>query len=640
MGVDIETYRRRIGSHALRVNHVANRSSSVRHGDNDGVGDFEFSSGNSPDSTWLLPRTVYRLTRSRARAGLLATMLFVALWVMATLQDGSACKNLHDLSSLILNAGDIEEDPGPGSTAGSEATADSESAEEISQMRSDVESLEAKWEQQFRDLERKMQGRVERLEAQLAKQKGELVQIADCWERDVHEVVRAQVSIQRDMSDLSTRVNEVVSDLSTRVDEVADYVQNINLQNEDQADKTEGMFIRNNIKMYGVYEGERESYWSCVQTVLNVLREALPTVPWSEKDIVRVQRLGPARGNNRYKPRPLLVQMNTLLDKLTLLKFGRDVLRTKGIQISSELTRRQARILSDLREQGHEAFFRNGRLWFRDPKPNGRPNYRSQSSRPQRHGKQGKRAAKNDRHTTDWQYAPGNVHQASTEFCQGSQQEYWAQPHFVTQEHSRTVESQPHQGYTHHAREEHQQFKTPTDVGGDPPTVGQDGNTDGQHLYDHRWRKPSRWQSEKASCSWHGMNSALMQKGRPEATRKSTQSPKRRGLLPDIGNEHDSDGSTANSDVDTSDGNMNTFHDHDGVIDRENSERLLTHKRSKQTTIREWLTKTTENELAVDTEVVDVTGSPQPSGSPTSVWTGRLRSTSAPTRVEECREYI
>ena len=323
MGVDIETYRRRIGSHALRVNHVANRSSSVRHGDNDGVGDFEFSSGNSPDSTWLLPRTVYRLTRSRARAGLLATMLFVALWVMATLQDGSACKNLHDLSSLILNAGDIEEDPGPGSTAGSEATADSESAEEISQMRSDVESLEAKWEQQFRDLERKMQGRVERLEAQLAKQKGELVQIADCWERDVHEVVRAQVSIQRDMSDLSTRVNEVVSDLSTRVDEVADYVQNINLQNEDQADKTEGMFIRNNIKMYGVYEGERESYWSCVQTVLNVLREALPTVPWSEKDIVRVQRLGPARGNNRYKPRPLLVQMNTLLDKLTLLKFGR-----------------------------------------------------------------------------------------------------------------------------------------------------------------------------------------------------------------------------------------------------------------------------------------------------------------------------
>ena len=139
---------------------------------------------------------------------------------------------------------------------------------------------------------------------------------------------------------------------------------------DDQTDKHEQILIRNNIKLFGVPEKGRESYRECLDTVLQLFREAAPGIPWSEKDIAKVQRLGaPSRNVGWSRPRPLLVEITTFFDKLILLKYGRVILRNKGISIASELTTRQMKTLQDLRDEGHEAYFRNNKLWFRNRLP-------------------------------------------------------------------------------------------------------------------------------------------------------------------------------------------------------------------------------------------------------------------------------
>lgn len=70
--------------------------------------------------------------------------------------------------------------------------------------------------------------------------------------------------------------------------------------------------------------------------IVTGFREAILTIPWSEKDIVRVQRLG-SRRFNINAPRAIVVQMASLWDKLTLLCFGRDMLRSRGIELPESL---------------------------------------------------------------------------------------------------------------------------------------------------------------------------------------------------------------------------------------------------------------------------------------------------------------
>ena len=625
--VDIATYRRRIGTHALRVysagRSAGNRSPGMQRGFSNDFRDFEFSLVDYPDSTSFQPSSVCKLSRARARAGLFATVMYVALWMMAMLQDSRSCKNIHDLSSLILNAGDIEENPGPGSTAGSETTATEVSSDENMHVPTEMELMEAKWARQFKDLEQRLQGKCDYLEEQLTKQNEALEQMAVCCDRDVNDLVQGQLKNQSDIAFLSERLNDVV-----------DEVQNNSLQNEDQADKTEGMFIRNNVKMYGVYEGENESYFDCVQTVLNLLREALPTIPWSEKDIIRVQRLGPARGNSQYKPRPLIVQLNTLLDKLTLLRFGREVLRLRGIQISSEITRRQARTLSDLREQGHEAFFRNNRLWFRDSRPRQRPNHRPQSFKPQRHGKQGRRPARNDRYTSDWQSEPRNTYQSSPpQFHQEMQQEYWAHPNYGRQDHDSTVGRQPLQADTRPVGEGHVRAETPTDAGDGRPSypVGRGDDEDGQYRSavssSGRRRRTAHGQPEEASCSWHGVPTTRSHEEEgSKSPWKRTQRHRQRGQLPAEGG---TDGFVPNGGADSA----NEAHDEEtedtatnGFLEAHDEIQAPTVSKSKapkkvQTSISRWLTR---NPGSAQDNNQDVLGPSAP------VWDGRLRSSSVP----------
>ena len=215
-------------------------------------------------------------------------------------------------------------------------------------------TLAINWETRFEDMENRLQKRIEKLELELSRHKEGVMSLVDLCEHDSKRHFDNEAAISRKMDTISSDLDDFTANIENKF-----------RFDEDQTDKIEGMTKRKNIKLFGVREDNRESYWNCLQIVLQIFREALPTIQWTEKDIMRVQRLGARRGNQDM-PRPILVEMTTFLDKLTLLRFGRGPLQNMGIGIASELTSRQMKTLSDLRAEGHEAYYRNGKLWFRD----------------------------------------------------------------------------------------------------------------------------------------------------------------------------------------------------------------------------------------------------------------------------------
>lgn len=337
MGVDLTTYRLRIGIHYAR----AGRAKTVLSGD--GKNREEWDTDFNPDKNSVCTKsTTTQLKPRQAKAGILVTTLFMAAVAMCVSQPSVQTRNLHDLSGRILIGGDISPNPGP---------AISVQTEEDLAIKYLEESMSKKWEQRFRRMEHKMTKRMEHIQTELQRQQEIVAEIASHCEQDHQQRIKQDNSLRIELNTLTENIDEIEN--KVRI-------------NEDQADKNENSIKKNCIKFFGLIEANQETYWGCLQYVLQVLRDAMPGVPWTEKDIIRVQRLGPLRRGQYNRPRPVIVEMATFMDKLNILRYGRDALRSRGVNVSSELTTRQIKTLKDLREEGHEAFFYNNKLWFRD----------------------------------------------------------------------------------------------------------------------------------------------------------------------------------------------------------------------------------------------------------------------------------
>jgi len=356
----LNTYRQRIGMHALRARRTSAKSCSTCK-----VSSESWNYVDMADEYMIRTcRTCLRFTSFSARVGVLVLILYTSLAVMSIAQPCSPIQNLHNLSTHILLDGDVESNPGPSNSEKSETHLAGEHSD-LRQTSVERESLESIWERRFAELESRMEKRIERMETELEKQKDILKSISGACEHGCKNLSESQEVLRGEIDTLGSNLDFLASD-----------VQNQMRMSEDQVDKQEGLVKRNNIKLFGLYEEDHEPYWKCLQKVLQLFREAVPGVQWSEKDIARVQRLGAPRVNDQSRPRPLIVEMTTFLDKLTLLRYGRNGLRNRGVRIASELTNRQAKTLNDLREQGHQAYYRNNKLWFRDARQDFRSNDR------------------------------------------------------------------------------------------------------------------------------------------------------------------------------------------------------------------------------------------------------------------------
>ena len=351
------TYRRRIGAFTCRAYRVHRQPAKLNHlnsskcyGD-----DWNFYQATAENNSTAGPN--FKMSRPQARAGLLAALLAASL-LLASVTQPNTRHNLHDLSPLLLQDGDIEENPGP-TTSTQTDLAKEDTLRENRKTRGnfDQEAWMEIWEKRYTTLEHQTEKKLTKMEAKLKKQEKLNQRLFELCEYELKKQANEQSQVQKQVQKLEGKFFNFADDTDNRM-----------RFNDDQNDKQEQLMKRNNVWIFGVPEKDRESYWDCLQSVLQLFREAAPGVPWSEKDISKVQRLGAPRssGRNWYQPRPILVEITTFFDKLMILKYGRELLRNKGIKISSELTTRQLKTLQDLKEEGHEAYYRNNRLWFRD----------------------------------------------------------------------------------------------------------------------------------------------------------------------------------------------------------------------------------------------------------------------------------
>ena len=93
-----------------------------------------------------------------------------------------------------------------------------------------------------------------------------------------------------------------------------------------------------------------ENYETTRKRVTQIFNNNVKEKTWHENDIQRSHRLG---NSNAKKPRPIIVRLVNFQDKLTILK-ARDDLKKCLIGVASDLTNKQRKELSKLKEKGQK----------------------------------------------------------------------------------------------------------------------------------------------------------------------------------------------------------------------------------------------------------------------------------------------
>ena len=393
MGTDTATYRARIGlfSAALRQRCHCKTKLEARP---DGVCKLQVKSCIALYcAIFLLYGTVCteinasalrvcraRLSRASAKASVLGLALYVSLLSACVTQPKQTPTINCDFSQRILLSGDISENPGPDTCQGTQTEENANIGTPAPEIASALETLRAQMHESSDRQTNILSDKINSIQNDILNTKSFLQGLCEQQEylrQSVQEAERRSQAqyqhlidwnkmFQTEQYEIKERLAKVTSEHSERLNKAERERENLELQT-----------VRNNVRLFGVKEERKETYWDCLNTVMYLLREAVPDVDWQRRDIVRVQRLG-TRSSQHGRPRPVLVAFATWSDKLALLQGGREGLRSKGVQVSSELTTRQAAVLRDLRSQGRIGYFRNNRLFYRDTEA---PNFSSQAPR-------------------------------------------------------------------------------------------------------------------------------------------------------------------------------------------------------------------------------------------------------------------
>ena len=388
MGISTEAYRAHVGLFAATL-HPRRRSHRHKH-DGNLQGKFELSM-NANVSMMLrmyLLRTVgevllgasassphtARMSIAIARTSVLGSTLYALLLFACALKSTDSPTSKQDFSQRLLFSGDISENPGP--DHGEKNMADvsttplavDDTSMKFAQLDARMQSMTDQSEKQMNSLMSMLNDRFDGLHNDMMSTKTSLVQLGNQQEqmrRSIQEIENRSLAYYQHLTEVTNAIMAEQDDIKKQLH----YVSNVCLDSvqstERQLESLELDARRNNIRLFGVPEARVETYFDCLGTVVQLLREAVPGEKWGERDLVRVQRLGP-RNQHSSRPRPILVSMASWSDKLLLLQQGRDRLRTKGVKISGDLTTKQASVLREHRKEGRVGYFRNNRLYFRD----------------------------------------------------------------------------------------------------------------------------------------------------------------------------------------------------------------------------------------------------------------------------------
>jgi len=329
MGVDLETYRARIGSHAFRAGRAVH-SKSVR---------FRSELCSSTDRAWiscmitvfLCEVALWSLASSQCGAALSKAMLgahFSPLsWNETTAMSGVQ----PSLKLLLIRCGDVELNPGPPMER-----------EEMDEM---FERWTEKLHQQMTTSFQKL------LSAEIAKLDKKIDSIQSALEQ-------MELKLKR-VKDATKVLESDVIGLNEQSEEMKEFANEIESRMEERDIRDR----RDNLILYGVKESPKESHAECQAKFLSSLNNVVPELHLEEKDIARAHRLGrPSSGC-----RPIIARFLTTADKIKVLE-NKETLKENGLGASGDLTPNQRKQLKDLRDKGLSGYWRGGYLVVLDSK--------------------------------------------------------------------------------------------------------------------------------------------------------------------------------------------------------------------------------------------------------------------------------
>ena len=233
-----------------------------------------------------------------------------------------------DLSGMLILSGDVETNPGPVETKDLERAL-------TAQREAICDILSAKFESL-------LMREVEKIRDDL----GTVMKKVDGLERELKEQQDVQHTQELDIRALA----DANDDNEARLQTVEERQEELDIRSR-----------RDNVLLYGVSETEEESPSDCAKTFAKTVNDAAPDVGLHESDIVRAHRLGRP---GEARPRPIIARLLRTSFTHAILQ-ARPALRERGLGVSSALTKKQREALGKLKAEGKTGFFRGGKLIIR-----------------------------------------------------------------------------------------------------------------------------------------------------------------------------------------------------------------------------------------------------------------------------------
>ena len=272
------------------------------------------------------------------------------------------------VAAFLLCCGDVEMNPGPNHNQPSVSENNNDSSDFAS---SDIAS---KILSEIQSLGRKFEG----MKTDISAIKHDIVSVKEhCHQIDVR-CAGLEKENERCRHDIDY-LKKIGKDNGSAIEFFADNMKDMRseiAELKQEVDKLEGFSRRDNLRMYGVpslTEGP-EDYDACANAVVSVLNAADDNQDWqwASNDIVRAHRVGQSRDGS---PRPMVVKFSRWRDKMYLLtsrQLRQRLAKHGNVRLANDLTRSQAKIAAQAREEGKVAYIKNGKMMVKPKTPDQR----------------------------------------------------------------------------------------------------------------------------------------------------------------------------------------------------------------------------------------------------------------------------
>ena len=170
-------------------------------------------------------------------------------------------------------------------------------------------------------------------------------------------------SINKFVPTLCDNLNRIQAQVKQNSEEIRFLKQRV-LELEIELEKGEESRVKLNLLFYGINEKYNQKE-NCVDTINDILCAHYSVNEWEGvSGITNAFRLGRQQRSSN-SPRPILVTFSSWKNVMIVLKDkqGRDALKSNGVSVSQQKTKRQQNTLQVMRSQGRIGFFHRGQLF-------------------------------------------------------------------------------------------------------------------------------------------------------------------------------------------------------------------------------------------------------------------------------------